>query len=203
MTAQPGIESNLHQLGQLSPGGYYIGLHIRLAAPLMTFAAYPQDWIDYYTQNAFALRDPTIAWGFSKEGAVRWSEMGIPDPFGIMTKAAEYGLVHGVTVACGPISSRTIGSVARADREFDDAETRLVAKIMQRLHDQTEPPESLTKAQIEALRLTAAGLRYAAAAGKLKISESAFKARLLSARQRLGARTIAEAIQRAKDFRLL
>ena len=67
----------------------------------------------------------------------------------------------------------------------------------------TEPPDSLTTAQIDALRLIAAGDRYAAAAAKLNISESALKARLISARQRLMARTTAEAIQRAKDYRLL
>jgi len=67
----------------------------------------------------------------------------------------------------------------------------------------TEPPESLTPAQIQALRLIAAGDRHAAAAAKLGISESALKARLNAARQRLLARTTAEAIQRAKDYRLL
>ena len=38
---------------------------------------------------------------------------------------------------------------------------------------------------------------------KLGISESALKARILGARVKLGARTTAEAIRRAKDFRLL
>jgi LuxR family transcriptional regulator len=65
------------------------------------------------------------------------------------------------------------------------------------------PPDSLTEAQIEALRLIAAGDRHAAAASKLGISESALKARLNSARLRLMARTTAEAIQRATDYRLI
>ncbi|MEY4872948.1 MAG: hypothetical protein RLZZ563_2278, partial [Pseudomonadota bacterium] len=45
--------------------------------------------------------------------------------------------------------------------------------------------------------------RHAAAAEKLGISESALKARITSARIRLMARTTAEAIQRAKDYRLI
>ncbi|MEL7177474.1 MAG: LuxR C-terminal-related transcriptional regulator, partial [Pseudomonadota bacterium] len=67
----------------------------------------------------------------------------------------------------------------------------------------TQPPENLTPAQIEALKLIAEGHRHAAAAAELNISESALKARLTSARQRLLARTTAEAIQRARDYRLL
>jgi LuxR family transcriptional regulator len=53
------------------------------------------------------------------------------------------------------------------------------------------------------LRLIAAGDRHAAAAAKLGISESALKARLTAARQRLMARTTAEALQRAQEYRLL
>lgn len=149
------------------------------------------------------MRDPMIAWGFSTVGSTRWSEIEIPDPFGILAEAASFGLKYGASVSCGPTTSRTIAGVARVDREFTDEEIHLIRDVILRLHDMTEPPESLTKAQIEALRCIAAGDRHAAAAAKLKISESALKARLNSARQRLMARTTAEAIQRAKDFRLL
>ena len=75
--------------------------------------------------------------------------------------------------------------------------------IVQRLHDMTEPPESLTKSQIEALNCLASGMRHAAAAAKLGISESAFKARLNSVRLKLLARTTVEALQRAKEYKLL
>ncbi|MEF9604831.1 LuxR family transcriptional regulator, partial [Paracoccus sp. PXZ] len=88
-------------------------------------------------------------------------------------------------------------------REFTDDEIDTISTMIRRLHDITEPPESLTKAQQEALRCIAEGDRHAAAAAKLGITESAFKARLISARERLMARTTAEALQRAKDYRLL
>ncbi len=203
MSLSTGLDLALHKLGQLSPAGYFVGLHIRFAAPLMSFQTYDQAWLDHYTQQAYALRDPTIAWGFSATGASRWRDFGIPDPFGILEKAKSYGLVFGATVACGPISSRTIASFSRADREFTDAELDAIGDIIRRLHDITEPPESLSKSQIEALRCVANGLRHTAAAAKLNISESAFKARLNSARQKLLARTTAEAIQRAKEYKLL
>lgn len=203
MSANPGLDLELSKLAALAPTGYFIGLHIRFAAPLMTFQTYDQRWTDRYTEQAYALRDPLIAWGFSTIGVSRWSEIAIPDPFGIMKEAASYGLIYGVSVACGPISSRTIAGVSRADREFTDDEMKHIHHIILRLHDMTEPPESLTPAQIEALRCIASGDRHAAAAAKLGISESALKARLTSARDRLLARTTAEAIQRAKDYRLL
>jgi LuxR family transcriptional regulator len=193
----------LHSLALMAPAGYFIGLHIRYASPLMQFSNYNQDWLDNYTEKAYALRDPTIAWGFSKEGACRWADIDIPDPFGLFAEARKFGLTFGLTVACGPVRSRTISSFARSDRGFLDDEIEKITHLVRRLHDITEPPESLTTAQIEALRLIAAGDRHAAAANKLNISESALKARLLSARQKLLARTTAEAIQRAKDYRLL
>lgn len=58
------------------------------------------------------------------------------------------------------------------------------------LHDaSTPPPDQLTPAQRMALRLIAKGSRHAEAASILGISESALKARLRSARDRLMVRT--------------
>jgi LuxR family transcriptional regulator len=203
MSPNPTVDFELSKLSALAPQGYFVGLHIRFASPLLTFQTYDPRWTDHYTEQAYALRDPMIAWGFSTVGVSRWSEITIPDPFGIMKQAAAHGLVFGVSVAFGPIASRTIAGASRADREFDDAEMKRIHDIVVRLHDMTEPPESLTGAQIEALKCIAAGDRHAAAAAKLGISESALKARLNSARQRLLARTTAEALQRAKDYRLM
>lgn len=191
------------KLAKLSPVGYFLGLHIRFAAPLIQIQTYSPAWIEHYGSNAYALRDPTIAWGFSTVGQVRWSELPIPDPFGIMRDAAEFGMPFGLTVSFGPINSRTISSFAHPMREFTDDEIVTISAIVRRLHEITEPPESLTKAQQEALRCIAEGDRHAAAAAKLGITESAFKARLISARERLMARTTAEALQRARDYRLL
>jgi LuxR family transcriptional regulator len=103
----------------------------------------------------------------------------------------------------GPLSSRTIMGATRDDREYTDHEMEDIYKIVQRMHEVSEPPTQLSKAQVEALRCIAEGDRHAAAAAKLGISESAFKARLASAREKLSARTTAEAIQRAKEYGLL
>lgn len=203
MPIKYGIDQEAHRLAILAPAGYFVGLHIRFTSPLMTLQNYDQAWTDHYTEQGYAMRDPMIAWGFSTVGASRWSEIEVPDTFGIFAQAAKFGMVYGVVVACGPVSSRTIAGATRSDREFRDEEVKEIDVIVNRLHDITRPPDNLTDAQIQALRLIAAGDRHTAAAEKLGISESALKARLNSARIRLFARTTAEAIQRAKDYRLM
>lgn len=203
MSVKVGLDLELHRLSLLAPAGYFVGLHIRFTAPLFTFQTYDQRWLDHYTEKGYVLRDPMVAWGFSKTGTIRWSDPSLPDPFGLFAEAARFGLIYGCTVSCGPIKSRTIASFARSDREFDDQEVAALEDVILRMHDMTEPPEELTKAQVEALRCIAGGDRHAAAAEKLGISESALKARITSARIRLMARTTAEAIQRAKDYRLI
>lgn len=203
MSIRSGIELQTARLAALAPKGFFFALHIRFALPLLHHQTYNKAWTDKYTEEAYALRDPIIAWGFSTVGTARWSEIDIPDPFNILGQAKEYGMVYGLAVSCGEMQSRTIASASRDDREFTDAEIQEFAQLIYQLHDITEPPTSLTKAQIEALRCIAEGDRHAAAAAKLGISESALKARLNSARQRLLARTTAEAIQRARDYRLI
>ncbi len=195
-------DQELRKLGQLAPAGYFVALHIRFTSPLMQFQTYDQAWTDHYTENGYVLRDPMTAWGFCKTGSTRWSNKKIPDPFGIFKEAARFGLRYGATISCGPIRSRTIVSVARGDRDFTDDEIIEAERIANRLHQITEPPNKLTKAQIAALKCIAEGDRHAAAAARLGISESALKARLTAARQNLMARTTAEAIQRARDYKL-
>jgi len=187
----------------LAPSGFFYALHIRFAMPLLHHQTYPQGWIDTYTEEAYALRDPIIAWGFSETGTTRWSEIETLDPLNILGQARAYGMNFGLAVSIGPMQSRTIASAARNDREFTAPEMTAFAAIVNDLHHNTEPPTTLTAAQAEALKCVADGDRYAAAAAKLNISESAFKARLASARSSLLARTTAEAIQRAKDYRLI
>ena len=203
MSVQSDIDLYTRKLSAVAAHGFSFALHIRFAQPLVNHQCFPQGWTDLYAEEAYALRDPIVAWGFSQTGMAKWTEIGIPDPFDILEKAKQFGMNYGFAVACGPIKSRTIASAARPDREFDPDEMEAFRRLIFQLHDVAEPPNALTQAQIDALRLIADGDRHAAAADKLGISESALKARLSSARTNLLARTTAEAIQRARDNRLL
>jgi LuxR family transcriptional regulator len=191
------------ELGKMSPAGFSAGLHIRFAAPLVYVRTYPEAWIRLYDDNAYALRDPLVFWGLGVKGQTRWSDIRLPDPFNIIGQARKNGLLFGAVISCGPITSRSIVGMARNDREFTEDEIDAAAAIVQLLHELAEPPTELTPAQVEALRLLADGDRHTAAAAKLGISESAFKARLQSARVRLGARTTAQALKKAREYRLL
>ncbi|MXQ06250.1 LuxR family transcriptional regulator [Alphaproteobacteria bacterium GH1-50] len=197
------MQDSFDALAAMSPAGFSAGLHIRFASPMVYVRTYDPCWTRTYDENAYALRDPLVFWGLSKKGVTRWSEIRLPDPFGIMDQARNHGLKYGVVVSCGQLTSRTIVGFARADREFSDAEMAEGQHIVHALHVAAEPPTELTPAQVEALRLLADGDRHTAAAAKLGISESAFKARLQSARVRLGARTTAQALKKARQYQLL
>lgn len=197
------LQANLDALWQLAPVGFSAGLHIRFASPLIYVRTYDEAWTKVYDENAYALRDPLVFWGLGVKGHTRWSEIRLPDPFNILGQAQRYGLKYGAVISCGPITSRSIVGMAHDTREFTDDEIEDAAKIVQKLHLAAEPPTELTPAQIEALRLLADGDRHAAAAAKLGISESAFKARLQSARVRLGARTTAQALKKAREYQLI
>ena len=198
-----GLELGLARLRRLAPKGYALGLHIRFASAHIMVQTYDPDWIELYTSRGYMLCDPLVSWGFSTTGVSRWSELGFPDPHNIFGQAATYGLNFGVAVSHGPSTSRTIGGFAREDREFTDEEIARIAETVRLLHNEATPPDSLTAAQRHALRLVATGHRYTESAALLGISESALKARLKSARERLHARTTAEAIQRAQEYNLL
>jgi len=198
-----GIDLGLARLNRLAPSGYALALHIRFASAHLRFHTYNPEWIERYTARGYMLCDPLVSWGLGNDGAVRWSEMGIPDPHNIFGQAAEFGLNYGVAVSCGPVASRTIAGFARSDREFTQTEMDQIYETVVLLHKEATPPDSLTPAQRHALRLVANGSRHAEAAALLGISESALKARLKSARERLFARTTAEAVQRAQEYNLL
>jgi LuxR family transcriptional regulator len=197
------LAANLDALDRIAPCGFSAGLHIRFASPLIYVRTYNEAWTKFYDENAYALRDPLVFWGLGVKGSTRWSAIKLPDPFNILGQAKCYGLAYGAVISCGPITSRSIVGMASNEREFSDEEIAEAVRIVHNLHFAAEPPTELTSAQVEALRLLADGDRHAAAAAKLGISESAFKARLQSARVRLGARTTAQALKKAREYQLL
>lgn len=195
--------SYLKRLDELAPLGYNAGLHIRFARPLYFRSTYAPEWQEEYNKNQYALRDPLVFWGISKTGRTRWSEITLPDPFGVMAKARAHRLLFGAVISCGKLTSRTIVGISRDDREFSDAEMDDVADITEGLHQVAEPPTDLAVGDLEALRIMDILEDTSRAARKIGIPEDALLARLASAQVRLGAQTTAEAIRLAKDYRLI
>ena len=65
------IDQLTARLSRLAPEGFFYALHIRFALPMLHHQTYPKGWTDKYTKEAYALRDPIIAWGFSRTGTAR------------------------------------------------------------------------------------------------------------------------------------
>jgi LuxR family transcriptional regulator len=193
----------LDRLDVLAPVGYTAGLRIRFASPLYLRSTYPQAWREHYVAKGYAARDPISFWGISRAGTARWSEIPLPDPFGVMRQAARHGLIFGVVVSCGQVANRSIVGAARSDREFTDPEIAEVEEVAHGLHDVVEPLDDLPPELIEALRLAGDGGDLTAAAVAHGMTEGELEARLSSARDLLGVGTTAEAARMAREFRLI
>jgi LuxR family transcriptional regulator len=102
-----------------------------------------------------------------------------------------------------PGMQRSFGTFAHSDREFTDAELDQLARYVRARHDAMRPPQNITDAEIEALRLIKDGQRLKQIAYQLGVTEGAVKQRLKNARVKLGAKTGAEAISRAATFGLI
>lgn len=203
MSQQAVLNEAMSLFRHLCPAGCFIGIHIRFAAPLMQIQTYDKAWVDRYSAQGYALRDPTIAWAFSDIGNCRWSELPIPDTFGILSEAAEYGLRYGVVVCYGEIGSRTIAAFAHDSREFSDKEIEQLSDAVRKLHHSHVPQQTLTDKQQLLLQLIAEGHCIPVIAERLGISEQACEDSLDAACKSLDAATPDEAIRKARNLRLI
>ena len=197
------LDRLLNNLGAIAPAGYSVGLVIRFASPAVFRMTYDPAWTEYYTSNQLGFKDPSIAWGFSNTGSVRWSEIDMPDTAGIFEKARGFGLRYGVTVSVGAIQDRSILGAAHSEREFRDDEIAQISENLAELHELIMHQNNLTKAQTDAISKIASGKLYAQVSNELGISESALKARLTAARIRIGAKNTRELIDLARQRGLL
>jgi len=153
MANQVEIRDILADLRDVATGGYALAFHVRFSTPTFLFQTYPKKWLDYYSQNGLVLSDPTVAWGFQNLGAVQWAALKNDDPKGVLAKASEFGLNFGMTCAVEVDGSRSIGSFARPDRDFDDAEQAFLVQKIDELHDLTANIKALAPETNKALRL--------------------------------------------------
>ncbi len=144
------ISELLGNLGKLAPAGYALGLHIAYTTPKFMFQSYPKKWLDYYSQNGLVMSDPMVAWGFENVGTCRWSDLD--DPAGVMQKAADHGMTHGVVCAIKTGESLSICGFARADREFTDEEISEIFNKVEYLHANTADKAQLLPETVQQLK---------------------------------------------------
>jgi LuxR family transcriptional regulator len=190
---------------RMAPAGHYVALRVGFAFPVAEENRFPPSWVASYTAEGLIVRDPLMRWVYGNAGAIRWSEIDLPDPADVLGRAARAGLRYGVAVSCPDpeAGQRSFGLFARAGREFTDAEmNRLEARLM-RLHLQCVPPANLTPAEIEALHHVKCGKPLRAIAQELGVTEGAIKQRLKNGKDKLKARNTTHAAVLATQFGLI
>ena len=105
------------------------------------------------------MSDPTVAWGFENVGAISWSDLSSAGSKGVLKSASQYGVNFGTTCALEVEGSRSIGSFARADREFTAQEQKILSETMGNLHAamtnlKTLSPETATTLRMMSVQLT-------------------------------------------------
>lgn len=191
----PKPANQLDEAARLSPAGFYIALHVGFSFPQEEVNRLPLPWVEYYTINGLGVHDPVMRWFYASPGSIiRWSEIDLPDPRGVMRAARDHGLAHGAAATLtGQAGRRTYANFFRCDRPFTADELEQLFTLLSQLHNGDLEDVSLTPAEVEALRMQSEGKRLKQIAWELGISVSAVKARLASAKRKLGAQTASQA----------
>ena len=195
-----------HGFARLAPAGYYIALGIGFAFPAQEINALPADWVSAYTRRGYMLYDPVLKWLYENTGSIRWSEIAVADPRGVLAEARSFGLAYGAAICCldpDKDGRRTFGMFSRSDREFDAAEIARLKQGLTALRQRRMPPRNLTMAELEALRMVKNGLLLKQIAAELGVSDGAVKQRLKNARLKLSAKTGTQAAAMATAFGLI
>ncbi len=204
--ANPEFNIDDYGFGDLAPAGFYLAIRVGFAFPEFEHNALPLGWVHMYTRGGLIMHDPVMRWIYGNEGVIRWSEIDLSDSLGVLAQAEEFGLNYGASVCISgewTNGLRSFGSFCRCDREFSASELDELSARFRRLHDDQSPPDNITDAEIEALRLVREGLLIKEAAFELGISEGAVKQRLRGVKAKLKARTNTQAVARASQLGLI
>lgn len=151
-TRRASVAALLHDLDRRSPAGCAIGLHIRFTTPRYMFQSYPKRWMDQYSSSGLMVQDPTVRWGMSNVGWVRWGDLEGIDSHGVLDRAKDYGIMNGVTIALLIEGSRSIASFARSDRDYEADEIEELGQDFKDLHRATANLQALSEADQLALK---------------------------------------------------
>ncbi len=152
MTRRASIAAMLHDLDRMSPAGFAIALHIRFTTPTYMFQTYAKRWLDHYTGTGLIMHDPVVRWGMQNAGYARWSELEAMDFGRVMEQAKDFGLMNGAAIAIVEGGSRSVAGLARADREYSDAELDEMEGRLSDLHRATAGLGEISAADRTALK---------------------------------------------------
>lgn len=191
-------------LDAVSPGGYYVGLRLGFAFPLAERYRMQPGRCRRYVRDGLMTADPFYRWAMAHVGRVRWSALGLDAADQAFFRAmACQGMRFGATIAMvGADGARSHGHFWRADRELTEGEITGLQALLEAEHRAVVPPR-LTAAETEALREVAAGKRLKLIAAEFGITHGAVKMRLRSAKRKLRADTLPQAVTSARSLKLI
>jgi LuxR family transcriptional regulator len=196
------IKGFLSKLDCFATKGYTFAFKIENARPMLFHSTYDPRWVQEYGEMNALLFDPSVAWCWVNEGIIRWSEIDIPDSLGVGIKAKKYDLNYGASMSVGPITSRSLGGISRADREFADSELESAFAIFTEMHDLLES-KKFKKIHIETLECYASGLSFGDIVKYLEISRTALTSRMKQIRKKLNVNSNVEAVRVASERGML
>ncbi|TCP44124.1 helix-turn-helix transcriptional regulator [Rhodovulum marinum] len=201
----PALDVVLPTLRLLGPSGFIFAYNITFRGPEYYHSEYPKAWQMEYESRGYTYVDPVLIWNILNTGNKRWSEVRLPDLRGVLTRARAYGLVYGASFSRTTKGKKTILTLARADREFNDEEILFLAATVDELNAGFSKSYriELTVAELQTLRCLRDGMTYAEAAAMLNVSVPTIKARLEKVRGKLGAKTATQAVAMAVQRKLL
>ena len=122
----PKFEDGLAELSETGTAGFTLAFNVSMLGPEHLHSTFPQGWQDEYQERNYFAGDPIFLWAAGKQGFKRWSEIRLPDLRGIMGRASSHGLKYGLVCSLKTGGKRSFMTVARPDRELQDAEIGLV-----------------------------------------------------------------------------
>ncbi|SFR50938.1 helix-turn-helix transcriptional regulator [Litoreibacter janthinus] len=194
----------LRDIKNLAPSGFRVVRNASITDAVSDFVeGMPEAWVKVYVKGGYAMGDPVFLWSVLNSGSKRWSEIRINDFHGVLEKSKEYGLNFGVVTSRLENGRFSILSVARADREYTDAEIDLCKGLLDKAVLEGGTIALLKPTERDVLWALSQGETLKDFAEQTGVPISTIKDRLRRARIALGAKTAAQAVAEAIRKKLL
>ena len=188
---------------EIGTAGFSVLLNFTREGPEYLESTYPEKWQEEYDAGHYYYKDPVLIWAMGFNGDRRWSAIPFPDVARVMKRARLQGLNFGAAFTRVVGRNKSLLSVSRSDRELSDEEIAWLSASFGQRVCAVGADRTLTRKELEALQCLANDMNLDAAASHLGVTVAAVKARLMSARLRLGADTNYHAVAVALRTKLI
>jgi LuxR family transcriptional regulator len=198
----PRCDKQLGLLEYISTMGCMVGLNVTVRGPEYFLSTYPESWQEEYEARNYMFIDPMMYWSMTRTGSCRWSAVPLNRASPIFKRAKTHDLNFGATLATTVGGRRSLLSIARPDREFEDSELESCMLILEDLAQSTFE-RKVSIEEIATLRLAADGLSQKEMAYELGIAEPTVKLRLSRVKEKLNARNTTHAVRIALSEKII